>query len=57
MCIFFLYAVVLLLHIIANPQVLVSLTFKLLSLAPAYGAWAAQLMLAQLQLELPNALR
>ena len=57
MWIFFLYAVMLLLHIIANPQVLVSLTFKLLSLAPAYGAWAAQQMLAQLQLELANALR
>ena len=47
----------LLLDIIANLRVLVSLTFKLLSLAPAYGAWAAQQMLAQLQLELANALR
>eukprot|EP00972_Heterocapsa_arctica_P113841 16439387-Heterocapsa_arctica.AAC.1 len=57
MWVFIMYALLLVVQIAANPQVIVAAGFKLLFLFPAYGAWAGQLMLTQLQNELAASFR
>jgi hypothetical protein len=51
------YTLLLLTHVITQPQVLVSALFQGASLIPQYGAWAGQQMLEQLKLEIVSSLR